>query len=183
MRNSSIFASAVVASALVASLGTTAASPDDDHRRGPGRLKAELRGFSEVPAVSTPARGSFRAVLSKDKTEIEYRLDYSDLEGTVLQSHIHVGARHTTGGISVWLCGTADRPGPVGTPTCGAPGGQGPEAWGTLTADNVIGPSGQLIAPGEFAELIRAIKAGITYVNVHTSAVPSGEIRGQIKVD
>jgi hypothetical protein len=83
----------------------------------------------------------------------------------------------------VWPCGTTALPGPAGTPTCGTPGGDGPEAWGTLSAANVIGPTGQLIAAGEFAELVRAIKAGVTYVDVHTAAVPSGEIRGQVKVD
>jgi len=183
-RLKSILASAAAAAALVAVVGTTAASHDDDHGgRRSHRLKADLKGFGEVPAVSTGARGSFRAVLSEDESEITYRLDYAGLQGEVRQAHIHVGDHHTTGGISVWLCGTATLPGPAGTPTCGAPGGDGPEAEGTLVAANVVGPTGQLIAPGELAELVRAIKAGVTYANVHTTAVPSGEIRGQIRMD
>jgi hypothetical protein len=44
-----------------------------------------------------------------------------------------------------------------------------------------VGPTGQGIAAGEFAELVRAIKAGRTYVNVHTTKYPGGEIRGQIR--
>ncbi len=183
MQRTSALASAAVAAALFASLAPTVASTADDQGRGKRRLKAELRGFGEVPAVSTAARGSFRALLSADETEIAYRLDYSDLQGTVTQSHIHMGAHHTNGGISVWLCGTAALPGPAGTPVCGEPGGDGPEASGTLTAANVIGPTGQLVAAGEFAELVRAIRSGVTYANVHTTAVGSGEIRGQIEVD
>jgi len=51
---------------------------------------------------------------------------------------------------------------------------------GTITADNIVGPTGQGIAPGEFAEAVRAILAGATYTNVHTIARPGGEIRGKI---
>lgn len=183
-RLKSTLVSAAVVTALATVFGTVAAShDDDDHHHGRRRLKADLKGFGEVPVVSTAAHGTFRAVLSKDESEIEYELDYSDLQGTVTQAHIHLGDRHTTGGISVWLCGTATNPGPAGTPVCGPPGGDGPEASGTLTAANVVGPAGQGIAAGEFAELVRAIKAGHTYANVHSTLVPTGEIRGSIRVD
>jgi len=47
----------------------------------------------------------------------------------------------------------------------------------------VVGPAGQGIAPGELDEFIRAIRAGVTYVNVHSTKFPSGEIRGQINDD
>ena len=54
---------------------------------------------------------------------------------------------------------------------------------GTITAANVVGPVGQGITAGEFEELVRAILAGVTYVNVHNATFPSGEIRGQINDD
>jgi hypothetical protein len=181
-RLKSVLASAAAGAALVAVVGTTAAGHDDDRGRGERRLKADLRGFNEVLTVSTPARGSFHAVLSEDESEIQYSLQYSPLQGTVTQAHIHFGDHHMNGGISVWLCGTAAAPGPAGTPTCGVPG-DGPEATGTLTAAQVIGPAGQGIAAGEFAELVRAIKSGVTYANVHSTLFPGGEIRGEIKVD
>jgi hypothetical protein len=185
MAKKSILVLAIVSVALVAGAATTARPDDDDHGRHhrARRLKADLRSFHEVPTLSTGARGSFSAVLSGDETEIRYRLDYDGLEGTVTQAHIHLGATHTMGGISIWLCGTATNPGPTGTPVCGDPGGEGPEATGTLSATGVVGPTAQGIALGEFSELVKAIKAGVTYANVHSTLFPTGEIRGQIRVD
>ena len=45
----------------------------------------------------------------------------------------------------------------------------------------MIGPAGQGIAPGEYNELLRAIRAGVTYANVHSTKFPSGEIRAQLE--
>ena len=45
----------------------------------------------------------------------------------------------------------------------------------------MIGPANQGIAAGEFDELVRAIRAGVTYANVHSEKFPGGEIRGQIE--
>ncbi len=197
MTRKSFLASAAVTAALVAGVGTTVASPDDDHGHGSRRrLSATLKGLGEVPIVASSGRGSFRAVINPEETEIAYRLDYSDLEGTVTQAHIHVGEHHTSGGISVWLCGTTGipappgTPGPAGTPTCGAPGGSGAEAEGVLTAANIVGPTTQGIgAPApvdpdaEFAQLIKLLRSGLAYANVHSTMSPGGEIRGQIRVD
>ena len=38
------------------------------------------------------------------------------------------------------------------------------------------------ISAAEFEELVRALRAGATYANVHTTGRPAGEIRGQIKL-
>ena len=47
----------------------------------------------------------------------------------------------------------------------------------------MIGPAAQGIAPAEFAELVRALRAGAAYANVHTTTNTGGEIRGQIGAD
>ncbi len=142
-------------------------------------FKADLEGFQEVPAVSSVASGEFRAKLSNDETTISYELTYSGLEGTVRQSHIHFGQHSVNGSIVVFLCQTATNPDPTGlAPICPQEG----TVTGLLTATNMANSaSGQGIAAGEFEELIRAIRGGVAYANVHSSMWPGGEIRGQIK--
>lgn len=148
---------------------------------GGGReIREHLTGFQEVPVVSTEASGKFKAKVRDDR--ITYELRYEDLEGDVTQAHIHLGQRDVNGGISVWLCGNPNPTPPViappaGTQLCPA---DPAKITGTITAANVVGPSGQGIAAGEFDEVLRAIKAGVTYANVHSSMFGGGEIRAQL---
>jgi hypothetical protein len=51
---------------------------------------------------------------------------------------------------------------------------------GTIAPAQVLSPTGQGIDVGAFEELVKAIRAGATYVNVHSSLHPPGEIRGQL---
>ncbi|HEX6707613.1 MAG TPA: CHRD domain-containing protein [Albitalea sp.] len=156
------------AAALVA--GSVQAHDDD-------RAKARLSGFQEVLPLASNASGKFEARLSAGA--ISYELSYKDLEANATQSHIHFGQKGVNGGIIVFLCSNLGN-GPAGTPACPATAGT---VTGTLTAASVIGPAGQDIAPGQFDELLRALRSGTTYANVHSTKFPGGEIRGQIKVD
>ena len=145
------------------------------------KLKASLHGYEEVPVVSTAANGTFKAAISRTSDEIKYTLTYSALEAPndVTQAHIHLGQFSVNGGITVWLCGnpSATVTPPPGTQTCPP----GPATLtGTITPANVVGPAAQGIAAGEFAELVDALRAGVTYANVHSSNFAGGEIRGQI---
>jgi CHRD domain-containing protein len=144
---------------------------------GGGEFRERLTGFEEVPAVSTEASGKFEARISRFSDRIDYRLSYEDLEGNVTQAHIHFGQRLVNGGISAFLCSNLPDP-PPGTQAC-------PPAPATITGsiepEDVIGPAGQGIAPGEFDELVDAIRAGLTYANVHSSMFPGGEIRAQLE--
>jgi hypothetical protein len=162
--------------ALAATLGLapTAAHADKDS----DRARARLTGFEETPlTLSSPARG--RIDVRFNDESLRYTLTYDDIASGVLQAHFHFGQRATTGGISVFLC-TILANGPAGTPACPSPGGT---VSGTLTSASVVGPAAQGIAPGELAELLAAIRAGFAYANVHSTAFPSGEIRGQLKSD
>jgi hypothetical protein len=136
-----------------------------------------LTGYEEVPAISTAANGAFHARISNDGSSIAYILSYSALTGDVQQSHIHLGQTGVNGGISVFLCTNLGN-GPVGTQACPP----GPATiTGTITATDVIGPAGQGMAAGEFAELVAAIHTGRAYANVHSATFPGGEIRAQIE--
>jgi hypothetical protein len=131
-------------------------------------------------AVSTAASGKFVAEIDEENKEIHYKLSYKGLEGTVTQAHIHFGQRHTTGGIVVWLCQTTRvtvPPAAASSPTCPEPDGT---VEGTITPDQVLTVAGQGIAEKEFDELVDAIRAGVTYANVHSTLFTPGEIRGQI---
>lgn len=144
-----------------------------------------LVGYEEVPALSKPGSGTFRAKVSPDGSSFTYELSYQDLEGDVRQSHIHFGQIGVNGGISIWLCQTTFNPSPVATtPTCENPDNpldtHSGRVTGTATAADVIGPAGQGIAAGEFAEILKAIRLGVAYANVHSTVNPPGEIRGQI---
>ncbi len=162
----------ILAPVFMFALLTSAWADNDDNS-----FKAKLEGYQEVPAVSSPGSGKFSASLLPDGS-LQYEISYQNLQGTPFMSHIHLGNRNTNGGIMVWLCGSAPATPPAGTPGCPVPDGT---VTGTLTAAQVVGPAGQLIAAGEFGEVIKALKTGTAYVNVHSSLVPSGEIRGQIK--
>jgi CHRD domain len=170
---------AIVSLGAVALIATAIAK----NGNGGGRsFSAQLTGYEEIipgatpsaegGAISTTGHGNFSARLRQDPLRIEYRLRYADLEGaTTTGAHIHLGQRHTIGGVSAFLCGGGDKP------ACDP---DTDTIEGTIDAADVIGPAGQGIAAGELAELIRAMRHGATYVNVHTNLYPSGEIRGQI---
>ena len=139
----------------------------------------KMNGYQEVAstgAISTTGNGSFTAELDGDV--IRYSLTFGELEGgAVTQAHIHFGRRGVNGGIIAWLCeGTSASPS-ASTPTCPAAGGT---VTGTISALEVIGPAGQGIAPGQFAEAVAALRAGAVYANVHTATYGGGEIRGQV---
>ena len=162
-----------IITALLAAFPALSASADD-------KIRAKLMGFQEVPVVSTEASATFEAVISPNGDAIDYEITYSGMQGTVTQSHMHVGQRRVNGGIVLWICGTTGTPGPAGTPTCTSPNGH---FVGTWTPENVQTVAAQQFAPGELDEVIAAIRAGVAYVNVHSNISPGGEIRGQIRAN
>jgi hypothetical protein len=159
----------------VAGSAAMAVGEDDD---AVGGLRVVLTGYQEDPLViSTTGNGTFRAHIDDGSGTITYQLTYAALVGNVTQAHLHLGGRHQSGGIMVFLCTNLGN-GPAGTQAC-------PPAPATVTgtiraADIGNGAAGQGLAAGEFAELVAAIRAGTVYVNVHSTQWPGGEIRAQL---
>ncbi len=145
-------------------------------------VKTQLVGYQETPlTINSPGTGEFKAKVRQEGTAIDYELTYRDLSSAVTQSHIHFGRPAITGGIVLFLCTNLTPPANVPTPQAcpAAPA----SITGTLTSADVIAVPAQGIEPGSagFAEMLQAIQAGAAYVNVHTSAHPSGEVRGRLR--
>ena len=167
------------ASAALALVSTVAIAGAEDSEQHEQHLRAKLVSFNQVPAVLATGHGHFDAEIEENGT-IEYRLSYDKMSSPVVQAHIHFGASKTNGGVMVFLCGGAK-------PACPASG----TVTGTITAadvsvlpatngDSVI-PQG--IQPGDLKGMLDAVRSGNTYVNVHTTTFPTGEIRGQVEVE
>jgi len=181
MRRSFRYGFVAAACALLGASSLTAG----EGGRGPAKfsVRAALEGFQEVPALSTVAKGRFKADIDTEAKTITWKLDYSGLEGEVTQSHVHFGQTSVNGGISFFLCSNLGN-GPAGTQPC--PQGSA-ELSGVITPDLVVGPGaappaapGQGIEPGAFDEIAQAILKGVAYANVHSTKWPGGEIRGQL---
>jgi hypothetical protein len=136
----------------------------------PTTYVAPLSGAEEVPSNDSLARGQSVFRLSADGTSIDYRLIVANLQN-VTMAHIHVAPAGVNGPVVVWLY-------PAAPPAQLIPGRtSGILATGTITEANLVGP----LAGQPLSALVELMDTGQTYVNVHTSRFPPGEIRGQIR--
>lgn len=162
--------------------------------QGDFNLGTHMTGDEEVftptpPSTATPAdsRAQGEAIfrVSADGSSVDFRLIASNINN-VIMSHIHCGRPGVNGPIRMWLY-------PAIGPT-GAPGPNGSGAQNGVLASGTFSP-GTVQCPATATDpemsLLAAMRAGLTYVNVHTNdgqgAVntgpgdfPGGEIRGQL---
>lgn len=127
-----------------------------------------LEGRQEVPPVAASGSGHASFQLSDDGMSIQYQLFVANTE-SILASHIHLAPMGQNGAVVAFLLETQDPPTPLFN---------GLLAEGTIEDSDLIGPLAGMTIP----DLVEAIKEGNTYVNVHTSDHPGGEIRGQIRI-
>ena len=118
---------------------------------------------------STPqGQGLFQ--LGTDASSVGYQLVVANVED-VIDAHIHLGPLVSIGPIVIPLSPS------ISTAAVDAGGSAGRPIRGIFTADDLIGP----LAGEPLSALLQAMRAGETYVDIHTSEHPEGEIRGQIR--
>ena len=165
---------AILLLAAIPLLAIPLVAEHNERHEGPERqFRAELRGRNEVPLTLSTARGSLELTVNSVDTSVHFVLNYSGLQTTVSASHIHVGQPDVNGGVTVFFCGGGGRP------ACPQ---QGP-VEGDFTANDVLPLTTQQLDSKNLEKLLKAIRAGQTYANVHTATSPGGEIRGPIRND
>lgn len=165
----------LVLALCVVLLGAAGALPAAAQTPTPGAaaqpFAAMLAGCAVTPPVSTQAQGAALFQLSPDGNTMSYAITVFDINN-VSEAHIHQGARGQAGPIVVWLF-----PSPTDqTPQTGTGLANGLLVGGTFTANDLVGP----LAGKSLADLVQLIRSNNAYTNVHTTANPGGEIRGQI---
>jgi len=174
--------SGVLAAALVTMI-VPPITADPPNTTGQSTVTTELTGYQETPlTINSPGSGEFTATIQNNGTAITYTLTYRDLSSPVTQAHIHFGRPAISGMIVLFLCNTSGNP-PATVPTPPPCPPAPATVTGTLTAADVIARPAQGIDPGAagLAEMLKAIRAGAAYANVHTIVYPSGEIRGRLQ--
>jgi hypothetical protein len=134
--------------------------------------KATLSGANERPNANTStATGTWTGVLNTQTNVMTYTLTYSGLSTNSTLAHIHApGDATVAAGVVLNFANYAN------STTFFTPGSTSGTAAGTI---NFSGGTVQgLTITGD--SLKKDMDLGLTYVNVHTSANPGGEIRGQI---
>lgn len=135
---------------------------DVSAKRINNRAAAALRGNLEVPAVSTQAQGITRLVLEEDG-DIDWNINANRIDN-VLFAHIHLGAPGENGPVVASLFN-----GDLSV-------NNHLVASGEVASDDLVGPMEGMTTLDLWAE----IQAGNAYVNVHTTDVPSGELRANL---
>jgi len=135
------------------------------------RFTAHLTGYNEVPSLNSPAHADL--TLAVGSGQLTWTLTYADFVNQPIVAHVHVGQPGVSGGVSFFFCG-----GPK--PACPSSASGPVTISGTVLPPDIIGPTAQGFAAGDLGSVVKAIEAGVTYANMHTTVFPAGEIRGQL---
>jgi hypothetical protein len=164
------FALAAVAVGLVSTSIAVAATRDHSRHADAQTFTAHLDGFNETPSLNSTGQADLTLTIQGD--QMSFDLTYSGLSGNPTVAHVHIGQVGVAGSPAFYFCGGG------GKPAC--PASTSGEITGTVVAADIVGPIGQGFPAGDFTDVVAAIKAGVSYANMHTAKFPAGEIRGQL---
>jgi hypothetical protein len=136
-----------------------------------------LSGLQEAPQNASAGTGTVRYTFDLDMFTMRVQATFSGLTGTVTASHLHVGnGPGTNGGVASMT------PSYSAFPT-GVTSGTYDRTFDMTVASNwnaaFVTANGGTLSTA-FNTLIARLDAGRGYHNIHTSAVPSGEIRADL---
>ena len=129
------------------------------------KFKAKLKGDNEVPPVTSAATGKAKFKIKDDG--ITTNINITGI-ADIKMAHLHAGSEGQNGDPVVDLLKTGNL-----NKTAG-----GVIIKGMITASDLQGA----MAGKTLKDLLTTMGDEKTYVNIHTSKNPNGEIRGQIKV-
>lgn len=129
-------------------------------------LTAQLHGGNEVPGVVTGSAGTATVTWNATTNAGTYRVEVYNMPVGTTASHIHVGAAGVGGPVVINFT----------VPAGGISNDFG--LSGTFGCTDVVARAAQGINSCE--DFVQALLLGNTYVNVHSTANPGGEIRGQL---
>lgn len=153
---------ALAAAVLLAFFGTACNDATEDQ----SVLQASLAGANEVPPRPTGATGT--AGFLVEGTTVSYSIEVGGITN-ITGAHIHRGGAGVNGPIVVSLF----------------PGGRTNFTTATAAVSGILGQGSFTAAEvqvGTFDQLLSDMRSGNAYANVHTTAFPGGEIRGQVRV-
>ena len=140
---------------VVVAMATLALAPAVNAKGTGNNFVAQLSGADEVPSVATAAHGTAHFHLSNDGSTVSYKVVVNKPSAPVVAAHIHSAPVGVNGGV----------------------------VQGLFPAANVKETKKTLTFSGTFPAtpaLLALMASGGAYVNVHTTANPGGEIRGQV---
>lgn len=126
---------------------------------------ATLSGGNEVPGVSTGSAGTATISLDQATGVVTYRIDVYNMPVGTTAAHFHVGAPGVSGPVVVNF-------------TVLTAISNDFAITGTASATSLVPRAAQGINSWE--DFVQALQLGNIYVNVHSTANPGGEIRGQV---
>ncbi|RBW67987.1 CHRD domain-containing protein [Bacillus taeanensis] len=132
-----------------------------------------LRGENEVPPVNSTAFGNAKFISNSKKTKIKFRLEVNNMKDFI-QAHIHFGEKGENGPILVFLfrADAVSLPGEERMIACKG------VITGILTNDDMIDNEKGV---DRISDLIKLMKTGKAYVNVHTEKISVVRLEDKLK--